>query len=204
MIFPTLKFEKELWGKGYQFVCGLDEVGRGAFAGPVVVGAVVFSPDIILPEGIADSKLLKPQIRERLSEEIKKSAICWAVGEIDVLEIDKKGIGDATGLAFGKAVRNLSVKPDFCLIDAFRIKYLEAFNQKPLKDGDKICVSISSASIIAKVYRDNLMVKLHQKYPQYNFAKHKGYGTLEHRDAIKKYGLCEIHRKSFNLEKFLS
>lgn len=203
MVFPTLKFEQELWSKKYRYVCGLDEVGRGCFAGPVVVGAVIFSPNVKLPEGIADSKLLTSNKREKLAIQIKKAALAWSIGEISVTDINKHGIGKATQMAFRKALRLCSVQADFVLIDAF---YVERFNkkrQKPVKDGDKICVSISAASIIAKIYRDELMQKLHQKYPQYGFAKHKGYGTKEHQDAIKKYGLCPLHRKSFNLNRFL-
>lgn len=203
MITPTLNLEKELWESGYSHVCGLDEVGRGSFAGPVVVGAVVFPSDIILPIGIADSKLLKPVIRERLSEEIKQAAVFWSVGEISVEDIDQSGIGDATQKAFAKAVENLPVYPNMCLIDAFSIKYLDKDKQRAIKDGDKICASISAASIIAKVYRDGLMVELDKEFSGYGFAKNKGYGTEEHQEAIRKYGLTKIHRKSFNLQKFL-
>jgi ribonuclease HII len=203
VIFPTLNFEQELWSQGFKLVCGIDEVGRGCFAGPVVAGAVVFPKDIILPTGIADSKLLTPQKREILTLEIKKVALFWAVGEISVLHINKLGIGKATQTAFRKAISNLSKTPDFYLIDAFFIKHLDKVKQKPIKFGDKICASISAASIIAKVYRDDLMRKLHKIYPQYNFEQNKGYGTKDHRDAIKKHGLCKIHRTSFNLDKFL-
>ncbi|MDO8637993.1 MAG: ribonuclease HII [Candidatus Daviesbacteria bacterium] len=203
MILPTLNIEKKLWKQGYRCVCGLDEVGRGAFAGPVVVGAVIFSFDVDLPEGIADSKLLTSKKREILDKEIKNLAHSWAIGEISVGDINKVGIGKATQMAFRKAIKNLKKSPDYYLIDAFFIKHLNRKRQQPVQGGDKICASISAASIIAKVYRDNLMVKLHQKYPQYGFAKHKGYGTLEHREALKKHGLSKIHRKSFNLQKFL-
>lgn len=203
MIFPTLDIETKLWNSGYECVAGLDEVGRGCFAGPVVVGAVIFSKDCVIPKGIADSKLLKPRQREKLAEEIKKCAICWAVAEVSVSAINKAGIGKATQIAFRKAVKNLSKKPDFVLIDAFYIKHFKRKSQKPIKDGDKICLSISAASIIAKVYRDKLMKNLAKKYPQYGFAKNKGYGTRSHQEAIKRYGLSRIHRKSFDLQKFL-
>jgi ribonuclease HII len=203
MIFPTLKFENEFWSAGYKLVCGLDEVGRGCFAGPVVVGAVIFPPDVILPQGVADSKLLKPEKRERLSEEIKKVALAWSVGEISVEEINRVGIGKATNSAFIEALKNLGKTIDFCLIDAFFINGLDRKIQRPIKDGDKICASISAASIVAKVYRDGLMVELDKLYPQYGFAKHKGYGTKDHQEALKKHGLCSIHRTSFNLDKFL-
>ena len=203
MITPTLQFEKEFWNSGYTHVCGLDEVGRGSFAGPVVVGAVIFPQDIVLPEGIADSKLLKPRQREKLAERIKEQARAWSVAETSVTAINKVGIGKATQMAFRKAIKLFSKSPDFILIDAFYVSHLNRKRQKPVKDGDKICASISAASIIAKVYRDKLMKKLHRKYPEYGFAKHKGYGTKRHQEAIKKFGLTRIHRKSFDLSKFL-
>lgn len=178
-------------------------MGRGCFAGPVVVGAVIFSPTGKIPEGIRDSKLLKPRQREKLSEEIKKTAFCWSIAEIGVYYINRVGIGKATQMAFRKAVKNLEQNPDYVLIDAFYIRHFNRKRQSPVKDGDKICVSISAASIIAKVYRDKLMRKLHLKYPNYGFAKHKGYGTKAHQGAIGKFGLTRIHRKSFNLQKFL-
>lgn len=203
MIFPTLKLEKDLWKKGFHYVCGLDEVGRGAFAGPVVVGAVIFPSDVMLPEGIADSKLLTPVKRKNLESRIKNKALCWAIGEISVGDINKHGIGKATHMAFRKALKLLSKQADFVLIDAFYVKYFNRKRQRAVKDGDKICVSISAASIIAKVYRDKLMKKISKKYPQYGFDKNKGYGTKFHQEALKKHGLSKIHRKSFNLEKYL-
>lgn len=203
MITPTLNIEKKLWNLGYHYIAGLDEVGRGSFAGPVVVGAVIFPKDIILPEGIADSKLLKPRQREKLELRIKNLAISWSIAEISVSVINKVGIGKATQMAFRKAIKNLEKSPDFVLIDAFYIKHLNRKRQKPIKDGDKVCASISAASIIAKVYRDKLMKKLAKKYPKYGFSKHKGYGTKAHQEAIRRYGLSRIHRKSFNLARFM-
>ncbi|MBI3103765.1 ribonuclease HII [Candidatus Daviesbacteria bacterium] len=204
MIIPTLDLERKLWNQGYSFVCGMDEVGRGSFAGPVCVGAVIFPKDCVAIEGIADSKLLKPKQREKLESRIKNQAICWGVSEVSVSIINKVGIGKATQMAFRKALRLLSVQADYVLVDAFYIKQLNRKRQKAVKDGDTICASISAASIIAKVHRDKLMKKLSKKYPQYGFGKHKGYGTKRHQEAIKKYGLSRIHRKSFNLEKFLT
>lgn len=204
MLIPTLNIERKLWDLGYSLVCGLDEVGRGSFAGPVCVGAVVFPKDCIVPKGVADSKLLNPRQREKVAKQIKESAIAWSVAEINVPLINKIGIGRATQMAFRKAVKLLSHSPDFILIDAFYISHLNRKKQKAVKDGDGICASISAASIIAKVYRDNLMRKLHVKYPMYGFAKHKGYGTKMHQEAIKKFGLSKIHRTSFNLQKFLT
>lgn len=203
IFFASSEIESKLWEKGFKSICGIDEVGRGCFAGPVVAGAVIFSNDCVLPEGIADSKLLKPRQREKLAISIKRCALAWAIAEITVDKINKFGIGKATQMAFRKVIKNLDKKPDFVLIDAFYIKHFNRKNQKPIKDGDKISASIAAASIIAKVYRDKLMKKLHKKYPQFGFSKHKGYGTKFHQEAIRKYGLSRIHRRSFNLEKFL-
>lgn len=202
MLFPSFTLEKELWKQGYKYVCGLDEVGRGSFAGPVVVGAVIFPQNIVLPKGITDSKLLKPHIREKLAGQIRDQALAWAIGEIGVGDINKHGIGKATQMAFRKAVKLLSPKAEFILVDAFFVRHFCRKKQKAVAGGDRISTTIAAASIIAKVYRDQLMCKLHQSYPQYDFYKHKGYGTAQHREAIKKYGLCEIHRRSFNLTRY--
>lgn len=203
MIFSTLDIEKKLWNSGYSMVCGIDEVGRGSFAGPVCVGAVIFPKRCELLNGVADSKLLKPRQREKLAEQIKERAISWSVAEVGVASINKVGIGKATQIAFRKAIKLLDKKPDFVLVDAFYINHFNRKNQKAVRDGDTVCASISAASIIAKVYRDKLMRKLSKKYPHYGFAKHKGYGTKKHQQALKKYGLSRIHRTSFNLQKFL-
>lgn len=204
MVIPTLQIEHKLWKSGYRHIAGLDEVGRGCFAGPVVVGAVVFPSSVKLPDGIADSKLLKFRQREKLAAKIKDQAICWSIAEIETAVINKVGIGKATQMAFRKALRLLSVQADFVVIDAFYIKHFNRKNQKAIKDGDKICASISAASIIAKVHRDKLMRKLSRKYPRYGFAKHKGYGTKAHQEAIYNHGLSRVHRRSFRLDKFLN
>lgn len=204
MITPTLDIEKSLWNLGYSYICGLDEVGRGSFAGPVVVGAVIFPKNCVTPEGVADSKLLKPRQRENLAIRIKNQALSWSIAEIGVAVINKIGIGKATQMAFRKAVKSLDKRADFVLIDAFYIKHLNRRRQKAVKNGDTICASISAASIIAKVYRDKLMKKISKKYPKYGFSKHKGYGTKFHQEAIRRYGLSRIHRKSFNLTRFMA
>lgn len=204
MIFPTLNIETKLWKSGYSLVCGLDEVGRGSFAGPVVVGAVIFPVNSLLIEGVADSKLLKPRQREKLAGWIKGEAVSWAVAEIGVSVINRVGIGKATQMAFRKAIKSLDKRPEFVLIDAFYIKHLNRKRQNAIKDGDSLCASISAASIIAKVHRDKLMKKLHKKYPRYGFSRHKGYGTRKHQEAIRKFGLSKIHRKSFDLSRFLA
>lgn len=203
MIIPTLDFETQAWNSGFNTVAGLDEVGRGCFAGPVVVGAVVINVDCTLPDGIRDSKLLKPTKRVELAQKIKECVVDWSIGVVGVETINNVGIGKATQIAFYKAVKNLKNTPDYILIDAFYIDNIDRDIQLPIVHGDALAISIAAASIIAKVYRDELMVKLSDQYPDYNFAKHKGYGTKEHQDAIKKHGLSPLHRTSFNLNKFL-
>lgn len=212
---PSLKEEKRLWKKNFQYVVGLDEVGRGAFAGPIVAGAVVFSKNIIknknLLSEINDSKLLTPLKREKNSKEIKKSAFICAISKINVRTINKLGIGKANQMVFRKVLKKIQKKIGekklFVIVDGFHVRYLKKIglkNQKAIIHGDKKCVSIAAASIIAKVYRDKLMRKLHKFHPQYSFAKNKGYGTKEHQKALMEYGFCIIHRRSFRLEKFIT
>ena len=203
MVLANFSIESTLWSQGLNLICGIDEVGRGCFAGPVVAGAVIFPANAKLIEGIADSKLLKPKTREELAKRIKEKALAWSVGEISVPEINKVGIGNATQMAFSKAVENLGKMADYFLIDAFYVKTLDKLKQKPIPGGDRISASIAAASIVAKVYRDNLMEKLAFDFPNYGFDKHKGYGTNLHRQMIKKFGLSDLHRKSFKLDKFL-
>jgi|SRR3989344_2465201 len=202
MIIPTLDFEQQLWDFGFTYVCGIDEVGRGSFAGPVVAGGVILPQNIDLPRGIRDSKLLTPKRREELDSQIKRCAIEWAVSESSVEVINKWGIGKATQIAFYNLVKSFKKDPSFILIDAFFIANIDKAKQKPIVNGDKLCMSIAAASIVAKVYRDGLMERLAEDYPEYGFAKNKGYGTLEHQEAIKKHGLSKVHRTSFKLTRF--
>ena len=198
-VAPTLDEERELWQKGFFHICGVDEVGRGSWAGPVVVGAVIFPQEFQVFPGLFDSKQLLPAKREQVAREVKRQALSFATCEIGVPVIDRVGIGEATQIAFRKVIRELSPKPDFILIDSFYIKYLNRSNQKPIKKGDEKSASIAAASVIAKVYRDELMRKLASSYPEYGFEEHKGYGTKKHQKAIRKNGFSDIHRRSFNL-----
>lgn len=200
---PNFDEEKILWQKGLKHIAGVDEVGRGCFAGQVVAAAVILPEGFNATDEINDSKLLTAKKRNQLSEIIKKHALSFSIAEISVEIINKIGIGKASQQAFLLAVKTLSVKPDFILIDAFYIHNLNRENQKPIIHGDRKSISIAAASIIAKVYRDELMAKHHENYPQYEFHQNKGYGTLRHREAIKIYGLSDLHRTSFNLTKFL-
>lgn len=202
MIYPTFQEEQLLWNKGLNFVAGVDEVGRGCFAGPVVTAAVILPQDFISSVPVNDSKKLSPKIRAELAEVIKERAISFAISEVSVGVINQIGIGKATQIGFVQAIKQLSKNPDHILIDAFYIDGLPKGNQKPIIHGDGISISIAAASIIAKVYRDELMEKLHEQYEAYDFATNKGYGTKKHREAIKQYGLCNLHRTSFNLSKF--
>lgn len=203
MILADFSIEQTLWSQGFNLVCGIDEVGRGCFAGPLVAGAVIFSSMADPIKGLADSKLLTPKKRENLAQEIKAKALGFGIGEVSVEIIDKRGIIQAIQYAFYLAVQNLKLACDFFLIDAFPLKFISLSKQKAVISGDKISASIAAASIIAKVYRDSLMEKLEADFPGYGFDKHKGYGTLFHRQMIKKFGLSNMHRKSFNLKKFL-
>ncbi|HSA84404.1 MAG TPA: ribonuclease HII [Patescibacteria group bacterium] len=200
---PTFQEELSLWNNGYQYIAGVDEVGRGCFAGPVVAAAVVLPQKFTTSLPVNDSKILSAKVRTLLAKEIQEQALSYAIAEIAVPIINNVGIAQATQQAFRKAIKSLAKQPDYILIDAFYIKQLSRKNQKPIIHGDGLSISIAAASIIAKVYRDELMKKLHLQYKQYDFAGNKGYGTKKHQEAIKQYGLCDLHRTSFNLDKFL-
>jgi ribonuclease HII len=205
---PDFSFEQKLHKKGFRIIAGVDEVGRGCFAGPVIAGCVTFrrvpnSTNRILDNvKINDSKKLSPKQREIADKWIRKNALAWGIGSASVVQINKVGIKKASEIAFRKAIKNCGVEIDYLLIDAFFIPYVRGLrrkNQKPIIKGDTKSVSIAAASIIAKVYRDKLMTDLGKKpkYKKYKWNKNKGYGTLEHRNAIKKYGLTRQHRKKF-------
>lgn len=202
MTYPTFNEEKLLWNQGHQYIAGVDEVGRGCFAGPVVTAAVILPQNFTSPKPINDSKKLSAKVREELSIVIKKKALAFSIIEIAVEKINTLGIGKAAQLGFRKAIKQLALKPHYILIDAFYIKHLSRKNQKPIIGGDGISISIAAASIIAKVYRDTRMKEIHPEFPQYDFATNKGYGTKKHQAAIKQYGLSSLHRTSFDLQKF--
>ncbi len=189
-----LQYEKQCLEKGYKYVCGIDEVGRGPLAGPVVTCAVIMDLEKLV-EGVDDSKKLSAKKREKLYDEIISSAVCYSVQEISEKEIDEINILNATKKCMLKSVNALSVRPDVLLIDA--VKLDTDIPQLNVIKGDALSYSIGCASILAKVYRDRLMAKYDEKYPDYKFAKNAGYGTREHIAAIKEKGACPIHRRTF-------
>lgn len=199
MVLPTLEVEKTLWEKGLQFIAGIDEVGRGSWAGPLVAAGVILPQDFKLPRGLKDSKQLTKEKREELDIVIRSSAVTFSIVEVSHKKINGVGVGAANQIAFRKIIKELSPQPDFTIVDAFNIKYFTKSKQMAIKYGDAKCATIAAASIIAKVYRDKLMEKLSCVYPNYGFEKHKGYGTKTHQESILKYGYCDIHRTNYNL-----
>jgi ribonuclease HII len=196
MKYPNVNEEKRLWKRGFKVVVGLDEVGRGPLAGPVVACAVFIKPNSkILLKGINDSKKLSEKQRENFYNILTNHKdIKWGIGMVSEKVIDKINILEATKLAMKKAVKNLNA--DFLILDGnFKINI--DIPQKSVIKGDQKVMSVAMASIIAKVTRDRLMKKMHKKYPQYGFEKHKGYGTALHINNLKKFGPCKIHRRSF-------
>lgn len=192
-------FELSAHRSGFQVVAGVDEAGRGPLSGPVVAAAVILPPSYKNDE-IRDSKQLSPKKRERLYEIINYDALSVGLGVVESSVIDSINILQATLMAMEAAVTNLSLPVDYLLIDGIN-NINVPIPQQAIRKGDSLSISIASASIIAKVSRDKIMEIYHRQFPQYNFLKNKGYGTLEHREAIKKYGCCKIHRRSFKRVK---
>ena len=190
-----LEYERELIAKGYKYVCGVDEVGRGPLAGPVVCAAVIMPLNDII-EGVDDSKKLTAKKREKLAEEIQNRAIACHISLIEAKVIDEINILEATKLCMKNAVEGLQIKPDFVITDG-NMTLDVTYPQMSIVKGDAKSYTIGCASIVAKVFRDKLMDELAEIYPQYDFIHNKGYGTAKHIEGIKNYGLTEIHRKTF-------
>ncbi len=190
------EFENNLHETGLEFIAGIDEAGRGPLAGPVVVGIAIMKPDSFI-EGVNDSKKVSEKKRELLYEQITSEAIDWAVGIVDQKEIDEINILNATKKALTMAIKSLKIKPDRILVDALEHIDTCGIPYTSIIKGDAKVYSISAASIIAKVTRDRIMKEYDELYPEYGFAGHKGYGTAKHINAIKQYGPCPLHRKSF-------
>ncbi len=195
------EIENSVYQKGVKYLCGIDEAGRGPLAGPVCAAAVILPADCVI-EGVNDSKKLTEKRREALFDKIVKEAVAYSVQFVNPDVIDEINIRNATHLAMENAVRSLSVRPEYIIIDGndkipFDLPY------EYIIKGDAKSQTIAAASILAKVSRDRLMVELDKKYPQYGFAKHKGYGTAAHMQAIREFGVSEVHRKTFMTKKVL-
>jgi len=190
------RYERAAWRSGLKQVAGVDEAGRGPLAGPVVAAAVILDPDRRV-KGLDDSKRLTPAQRERLFEQILERAPGLGIGIVDPQTIDRVNILEATRLAMYEALGKLTPRPDLVLIDALRLPAL-TLRQKPLIKGDRRSASIAAASIVAKVTRDRLMLEADARFPEYGFARHKGYPTREHLAALEKHGPCPIHRRTFH------
>ena len=191
------KIENEIYEKEHvEYICGIDEAGRGPLAGPVVVASVIMKPDSFL-EGVNDSKKVSEKKREKLYEQIIEEAVSYSVGIIDQNEIDEINILNATKKGLTESIKGLKVKPERIIVDALDKIDTCGIPYMPIVKGDAKCYSIAAASIIAKVTRDRIMRQWDEVYPMYGFARHKGYGTAAHIAAIKEYGLCPLHRRSF-------
>lgn len=195
---PDLVEESFLWQRGHRFVAGIDEVGRGCLAGPVVAGAVIL-PRGWAPQGLRDSKLLDPETREGLAAEIRARAIAWSVAAVSAELIDRLNILRATVLASLLAAARLTVRPDALLLDGGLPLPNLSIPSRALIDADRLCASVAAASVIAKVARDRFMVSMDARYPGYGFASHKGYACAEHREAIRSLGASPLHRRSFSI-----
>lgn len=191
-----LVFEEQAWSDGFKFVAGIDEVGRGCIAGPVVAAACILDPAHDLPEGLNDSKQVSSKQRYEIAARLKENCIAYAIGSVSPEEIDQINILEATKLAMRLAIADLKPAADFLLVDALTLKGL-GMPQKAIIKGDCISASIAAASILAKTYRDDLMHGFEAEYPMYGFAEHVGYGTRRHWDALRDHGPCAIHRKTF-------
>ena len=197
---PDYEYEAKASSLGYANICGVDEAGRGPLAGPVYAAAVIL-PQGLVVEGLNDSKKLSEKKRELLYDKVIESAVAWSVGIATEQEIDEVNILQATYLAMRRAVEGLALKADYALIDGNRMPPLDVDGETVIK-GDSLSMSIAAASIIAKVTRDRFMLELDKEYPEYLFAKHKGYGTALHYEMIEKHGISPVHRRSF-LKKLL-
>ncbi|ADL07834.1 ribonuclease HII [Thermosediminibacter oceani] len=197
-VYELFARERLLSERGYRYIAGVDEAGRGPLAGPVVAAAVILPLDVFILK-LNDSKLLSEKQREAVYEEIKQKAVAVNFSVVDEKYIDEHNILNATLHAMQKAVQGLSVKPDIVLVDALKIPGLDV-QQENIIHGDRLCASIAAASIIAKVERDRIMKNYHELYPHYDFCNNKGYCTKKHVESIKKYGLSPIHRRSFSIK----
>ena len=198
---PTRREENRLYRRGYRLIAGTDEVGRGAWAGPLVAAAVILPKEFQLV-GLNDSKKLAAKQREKLYKQIIHRAVAWSTAAVEQQQIDRHGLSQANRRALRQSVEQLPVRPDFILVDSFNFSF-KSIPGRGIVRGDATVACIAAASIIAKVTRDRMMVAHHRRYPRYHFHQHKGYGTAEHRRLLLKHGPCALHRFSFEPIKSL-
>jgi ribonuclease HII len=191
-----LVFEELAWSDGFKTVAGIDEVGRGCIAGPVIAAACILDPSKGLPEGLNDSKQVAPERREEIAAELKEICMAFAIGTVEAEEIDRINILEATKVAMRQAIAALSPAADYLLVDALQLKGVP-IPQRSIIKGDSVSASIAAASILAKTYRDQLMRSYDTAYPHYGFSGHVGYGTKIHLEAIRAHGPCPLHRMTF-------
>ena len=194
---PGLHFERLAHSEGYSLVAGVDEVGRGCLAGPVVAAACILDPKKRLPKGLNDSKKLTAKKRDEIAAKLKNICIAYAIGQVEADEIDEINILEATKKAMRLAIQGLACGTDYLLIDALKLKEVE-LPQTPIIRGDSLCASIAAASVLAKTYRDKLMTEYHAEFPNYGFDGHKGYAASVHLEALREHGPCSIHRMTFH------
>lgn len=207
MQFPDIELESKLWNKGFKYIVGIDEAGRGPLAGPVCAGAVVINSDTKLHPFVRDSKMMSERKREEIFEYIKESSVAYGICMIDSVIIDELGIQEAVKMAMEGALKQvedmIDCKADYLIVDGTNVSTISGYHMEKIKSGDIKHYSISSASILAKVTRDRFMKEISKEYPDYLFEKHVGYGTKQHIELLRKYGPCAIHRKSFSPVKQL-
>ena len=202
MVYPDTKLEERLWSKGYKLVLGLDEAGRGPLAGPVVAGGVVITKESEIIPNVRDSKKMTEKQREEAFEKIKESVLAYGIGIVSSSEIDRIGIQKAVLKAMVTVLEvvegKLNERVDYIIADGPNILSIPRYKMDKIKEGDLHHYSISAGSVLAKVTRDRIMREYHKRYPEYGFDTHVGYGTKKHIEAVKKFGITEIHRKSFS------
>lgn len=201
MVFPDIELEKKLWNKGFKYVVGIDEAGRGPLAGPVCAGAVLIGEETQLHPFVRDSKKMTEKRREEVFEYIKEQSLAYGIAMIEAEVIDELGIQEAVKMAMEEALRQIEEKiqqkADYLIVDGTNVSTISGYHMEKIKAGDLKHYSISAASILAKVTRDRYMREIAKEYPNYCFEKHVGYGTKLHMENLIKYGPCSIHRKSF-------
>lgn len=202
MVFPDIELEKKLWRKGIKYVVGIDEAGRGPLAGPVSAGAIVIDQNTLISPLVRDSKKMTLKQRESTFDFLLENSLAWGVCMVSEKEIDSMGIQDAVKKAMQGALaqveKMLGKRAEYLIVDGLNVENILGYEMLKIKEGDLLHYSISAASILAKVTRDRYMKEMALKYPEYGFERHVGYGTKMHIEAIKRYGICPIHRRSFS------